>query len=103
MLEPKPSNNQRIEPALPPQPCMRAPLHCLGIVAFLYVCLFGGEGVVERLVCLQMQLYSVDRSVSQPIEGHAAAFAELKLDGHQFPTKLFTFAVRTAAGAKVTF
>ncbi|KAI5123544.1 hypothetical protein M0805_006703 [Coniferiporia weirii] len=48
-----------------------------------------------------MQLYSVDRSVSQPIDGHAAAFAELKLDGHQFPTKLFTFAVRTAAGAKL--
>ena len=48
-----------------------------------------------------MQLYSIERSVSQPIEGHAAAFAELKLDGHQFPTKLFTFAVRTATGAKV--
>ena len=48
-----------------------------------------------------MQLYSRDRSVSQPIEGHAASFAELKLDGHQHPTKLFTFSVRTAAGAKV--
>ncbi|EJD07554.1 clathrin heavy chain [Fomitiporia mediterranea MF3/22] len=48
-----------------------------------------------------MQLYSIERSVSQPIEGHAAAFAELKLDGHQFPTKLFTFAVRTATGAKL--
>jgi clathrin heavy chain len=48
-----------------------------------------------------MQLYSKDRAVSQPIEGHAAAFAELKLDGHQLPTKLFTFAVRTATGAKV--
>lgn len=48
-----------------------------------------------------MQLYSRDRSVSQPIEGHAAAFAELKLDGHQHPTKLFTFSIRTAAGAKV--
>lgn len=48
-----------------------------------------------------MQLYSRDRGVSQAIEGHAAAFAELKLDGHQKPTKLFTFAVRTATGAKV--
>ncbi|KAK7061131.1 Clathrin heavy chain [Paramarasmius palmivorus] len=48
-----------------------------------------------------MQLYSRDRGVSQPIEGHAAAFAELKLDGHQKPTKLFTFAVRTATGAKL--
>jgi clathrin heavy chain len=48
-----------------------------------------------------MQLYSKDRAVSQPIEGHAAAFAESKLDGHQHATKLFTFAVRTATGAKV--
>ncbi|KAI0091788.1 clathrin heavy chain [Irpex rosettiformis] len=48
-----------------------------------------------------MQLYSRDRGVSQPIEGHAASFAELKLDGHQHVTKLFTFSVRTATGAKL--
>ncbi|KZT09895.1 clathrin heavy chain 1 [Laetiporus sulphureus 93-53] len=48
-----------------------------------------------------IQLYSRERGVSQPIEGHAAAFAELKLDGHQKPTKLFTFSVRTATGAKL--
>ena len=48
-----------------------------------------------------MQLYSTERSVSQPIEGHAAAFAELKIDGCQKPTKVFTFSVRTATGAKV--
>lgn len=48
-----------------------------------------------------MQLFSRDRGVSQPIEGHAAAFAEIKLEGHQHTTKLFTFSVRTAAGAKV--
>ncbi|KAG6381525.1 hypothetical protein JVT61DRAFT_112 [Boletus reticuloceps] len=48
-----------------------------------------------------MQLYSRERGVSQPIEGHAASFAELKLDGHQSVTKLFAFAVRTATGAKL--
>ena len=48
-----------------------------------------------------MQLYSRERGVSQPIEGHAAAFAELKLDGNQHVTKLFTFAVRTGSTAKV--
>ncbi|KAI0372779.1 clathrin heavy chain [Pilatotrama ljubarskyi] len=48
-----------------------------------------------------IQLYSRERGVSQPIEGHAAAFAELKLDGHQKPTKLFAFSVRTATGAKL--
>ncbi|KAJ7074901.1 hypothetical protein B0H15DRAFT_868488 [Mycena belliarum] len=48
-----------------------------------------------------MQLYSRERGVSQPIEGHAAAFAEIKQDGHQKSTKLFSFAVRTATGAKL--
>ncbi|KAI0343145.1 clathrin heavy chain 1 [Trametopsis cervina] len=48
-----------------------------------------------------MQLYSRDRGVSQPIEGHAASFAEVKLDGHQHTTKLFAFSVRTATGAKL--
>ncbi|ETW78923.1 hypothetical protein HETIRDRAFT_155976 [Heterobasidion irregulare TC 32-1] len=48
-----------------------------------------------------MQLYSRERGVSQPIEGHAAAFAEVKLDGHQHPTKLFAFSVRSGNGAKL--
>jgi clathrin heavy chain len=48
-----------------------------------------------------MQLYSRERGVSQPIEGHAASFAEIKLDGNQHITKLFTFAVRTGNTAKV--
>ena len=30
-----------------------------------------------------MQLYSVDRRVSQPIEGHAAAFAQFQLEGNK--------------------
>ena len=48
-----------------------------------------------------MQLYSRERGVSQPIEGHAASFAQLRLDGASADTKLFAFAVRTAQGAKV--
>ncbi|OJA15371.1 hypothetical protein AZE42_12816, partial [Rhizopogon vesiculosus] len=48
-----------------------------------------------------MQLFSRERGISQPMEGHAASFAELKLDGHQNVTKLFTFAVRTATGGKL--
>jgi hypothetical protein len=40
-----------------------------------------------------MQLCSRDRGLSQPIEGHAASFAELKLDCAPAPTKLFTFSV----------
>lgn len=48
-----------------------------------------------------MQLYSRDRGISQAIEGHAAVFAELRLEGAPADTKLFTFAVRTAQGAKL--
>jgi clathrin heavy chain len=49
-----------------------------------------------------IQLYSQERGVSQPIEGHAACFAEIRLDGSPVDTKLFAFAVRTAQGAKVS-
>ena len=48
-----------------------------------------------------LQLYSKERGVSQPIEGHAAAFTTIKLDGSNVETKLFTFATRTGAGAKL--
>ncbi|GAA5870209.1 hypothetical protein JCM8547_006917 [Rhodosporidiobolus lusitaniae] len=48
-----------------------------------------------------MQLYSKERGVSQPIEGHAASFAELRLEGATADTSLFTFANRTATGAKL--
>ncbi len=48
-----------------------------------------------------MQLYSKGRGISQPIEGHAAAFGTLRMDGASEDTKLFTFAVRQASGAKL--
>jgi len=48
-----------------------------------------------------MQLYSKARGISQAIEGHAAAFGTLRLDGASEDSKLFTFAVRTATGAKL--
>ena len=48
-----------------------------------------------------MQLYSVERKVSQPIEGHAAAFAQFKMEGNPEFSTLFCFAVRSAAGGKV--
>ncbi|XP_014667188.1 PREDICTED: clathrin heavy chain 1-like isoform X2 [Priapulus caudatus] len=48
-----------------------------------------------------MQLYSVERKVSQPIEGHAAAFAQFKMEGNAQESTLFTFAVRGAAGGKL--
>ena len=50
-----------------------------------------------------MQLYSVDRKVSQPIEGHAAGFAQFKMEGNAEESTLFCFAVRGQAGGKVWF
>ena len=49
-----------------------------------------------------MQLYSVDRKVSQPIEGHAAAFGQFKMPGNALESTLFCFAVRGAQGGKVS-
>ena len=49
----------------------------------------------------QMQLYSRDRGISQSIEGHAAAFGTVHLEGAPADTRVFTFAVRTATGAKL--
>jgi clathrin heavy chain len=45
-----------------------------------------------------MQLFSKARNVSQPLEGHAATFGSLRLDGAQSDTKLFAFAVKSTTG-----
>ncbi|CAF0746769.1 unnamed protein product [Didymodactylos carnosus] len=49
----------------------------------------------------RMQLYSVERKVSQPIEGHAAAFTQFKLENNKKPSTLFSFAVRSPTGGKL--
>lgn len=66
-------------------------MDCLGILA------------QDSRVVGRMQLYSVERKVSQPIEGHAAAFTQFKLDGNKRPSTLFSFAVRNQQGGKVNF
>ena len=48
-----------------------------------------------------MQLYSMERKVSQPIEGHAACFGTFKMEGNPEPSTLFCFGVRGTAGGKV--
>uniref|UniRef100_A0A452TKQ8 Clathrin heavy chain n=1 Tax=Ursus maritimus TaxID=29073 RepID=A0A452TKQ8_URSMA len=60
-----------------------------------------GISAQQNRVVGAMQLYSVDRKVSQPIEGHAAAFAEFKSEGNAKPATLFCFAVRSPAGGKL--
>jgi clathrin heavy chain len=49
----------------------------------------------------RMQLYSKDRGISQAIEGHAAAFGTLRMEDAAADTKVFTFANRSATGAKL--
>lgn len=48
-----------------------------------------------------MQLYSQKRGISQSIEGHAASFATVRVEGSPLPHKLFTFAVRSQTGARL--
>ncbi|KAI8057181.1 hypothetical protein BDF22DRAFT_669946 [Syncephalis plumigaleata] len=60
-----------------------------------------GISAQQNRVVGQMQLYSKERGVSQPIEGHVAAFSDLTLEGSSVPSKLFAFAVRTATAAKL--
>lgn len=65
----------------------------------------GAEGGMsadsQNRVVGAMQLYSVDRKISQPIEGHAAAFTQFKMEGNPQPSTLFSFAVRGAQGGKL--
>lgn len=60
-----------------------------------------GISAVGGAVKGAMQLYSVERKVSQPIEGHAAAFTQHKADGNNNESNLFCFAVRGPAGGKL--
>ncbi|GAV05648.1 hypothetical protein RvY_15748 [Ramazzottius varieornatus] len=55
-----------------------------------------GISAQQNRVIGSMQLYSVERRVSQPIEGHAASFARFKMEGNPEPSNLFSFAVRPA-------
>lgn len=57
-----------------------------------------GITVKEGRVVGAMQLYSREKGVSQPIEGHAASFASIN-STHSI--QLFTFAVKTATSAKL--
>lgn len=60
-----------------------------------------GISAQQNRVVGAMQLYSVERKVSQPIEGHAAAFAQFKLEGNPEVSTLFCFAVRLTQGGKL--
>jgi len=60
-------------------------------------------GIAQRegRIAGAMQLYSVEKKVSQAIEGHAAAFGNFTVDGATSPSIIFAFAKRTANEAKL--
>jgi len=60
-------------------------------------------GIAQRegRIAGAMQLYSVERKVSQAIEGHAAAFGNYTPDGATAPSTLFTFAKKTPTESKL--
>ncbi|XP_050305329.1 clathrin heavy chain [Anthonomus grandis grandis] len=60
-----------------------------------------GISAQQSRVVGAMQLYSVERKCSQPIEGHAASFATFKMEGNPEPSTLFSFAVRNLQGGKL--
>jgi clathrin heavy chain len=55
----------------------------------------------EGRIAGAMQLYSVEKAVSQVIEGHAGAFANHTLKGASKPSILFAFAFRSATASKL--
>lgn len=65
-----------------------------------WLCLIG-ISQKEGRICGSMQLYSVEKQVSQSIEGHAAGFANYMAPGATKPSVLFALAVRTAAASKL--
>lgn len=60
-----------------------------------------GISAQQNRVVGAMQLYSIERKCSQPIEGHAASFATFKMEGNPEASTLFCFAVRTTQGGKL--
>ena len=65
-----------------------------------WLCLVGISQKEGRIVGA-LQLYSVEKKISQSIEGHACAFSTFTFQGATKPSIVFTFAVRTATAAKV--
>lgn len=91
------------DPSSPPEPMFdrHASLSAAQIINYRsspdgqWLVLVGIAGVEGGKVAGRLQLYSVAKKLSQPIEGHAAAFASLPLEG--VPTTLFLFSTKPVA------
>jgi clathrin heavy chain len=55
-------------------------------------CLLGGISAgAQGNVNGNMQLYSIEKKVSQPLQGHAGAFAKIKIIGREDPAQVLVF------------
>jgi len=54
-------------------------------------CLLGGISAGQGGINGNMQLYSIERKVSQPLQGHAGAFATVKIMGREDPAQVLVF------------
>ncbi|CAJ0571334.1 unnamed protein product, partial [Mesorhabditis spiculigera] len=64
-----------------------------------WLCL-AGIAAKDGAITGQLQLYSTERRVSQPIDGHAACFLQFKVEGNPHPSNLFCFSSRNETGGK---
>mmetsp|Transcript_14678 Transcript_14678/g.21445 ORF Transcript_14678/g.21445 Transcript_14678/m.21445 type:complete len:1750 (-) Transcript_14678:198-5447(-) len=63
-------------------------------------CLLGGiSAAAGGGVAGNMQLYSIEKKVSQPLQGHAGAFASIKLLGREDPAQVLVFHEKKAESA----
>jgi len=54
-------------------------------------CLLGGISAGQGGINGNMQLYSTEKKVSQPLQGHAGAFASIKIMGRDDPAQVLVF------------
>ena len=60
-----------------------------------------GISAVDGRVVGKMQLYSVEKKLSQALDGHAGAFAQFKVPGNAAPSTVFCIGNRGLDGGKV--
>jgi len=66
-----------------------------------WCCLTGISKTTDGRIGGSMQLFSIERQMTQTIEGHACAFVDLTLAGNNTPSTLFAFANRGAAESSI--
>ena len=63
--------------------------------------LLSGYAARNNQIAGQMQLYSVEKKMTQALEGHACCFTSFTVEGSTKPSTLFSLANKTQTGVKV--